>query len=244
MSGRRRNGKGDARPPTRGRRTEAKIRVRRAKGRKASSVRWLQRQLNDPYVLEARRLGLRSRAAFKLIEIDERFGILDGVRRVVDLGAAPGGWTQVLAERLDAGARIVAVDILEMEPIAGVEILRRDFLEEGADTELIARLAGGADLVLSDMAAPTTGHRQTDHLRTMALAEAAHDFARRVLVPGGRFVAKVYRGGADAALLTRIRRDFARVRHWKPPASRPESVETYLIAQGFRGGPPEDDARA
>ncbi len=238
MSGRRRGGG----PPLsgRGRRTEAKVRVRRARGRKASSVRWLQRQLNDPYVLEARRLGLRSRAAFKLIEIDEKFHVLKDKRRVVDLGAAPGGWTQVLSGRLALRARIVAVDILEMEPLAGVEILRRDFLAEGADEELIARLGGRADLVLSDMAAPTTGHQQTDHLRTMALAEAAYDFARRVLVPGGDFVTKVYRGGADARLLAGVRRDFARVRHWKPPASRSESVETYLIAQGFRGDPNDE----
>lgn len=243
MSGRRR-GKGEGSRLTRGRRTEAKIRVRRARGRKASSVRWLQRQLNDPYVLEARRLGLRSRAAFKLIEIDEKFGILKGVRRVIDLGAAPGGWAQLLRERLGSGAKIIAVDMLEMEPLAGVEILQRDFLAEGVDEELTARLGGRADLVLSDMAAPTTGHQQTDHLRTMALAAAAHDFARRVLVPGGTMVIKVYRGGADTRLLTRIRHDFARVRHWKPPASRSESVETYLIAQDFRAKTPAETTPA
>ena len=231
MSGGRKKG---GRLPTR--RGGAPPRLKKSRKRKASSTRWLQRQLSDPYVAEARRRGYRSRAAFKLAEIDDRFGLLARARRAVDLGAAPGGWSQVLRERMGAGAQIVAVDLLEMDPLPGVTILRGDFLEEETEAALRAALGGErADVVVSDMAAPTTGHRPTDHLRTLALAEAAFAFARTVLAEGGAFVTKIYQGGAEGDLLAAIKRDFGKVRHWKPPASRPESVETYLIARGFRG---------
>ncbi|RMF74573.1 MAG: RlmE family RNA methyltransferase [Alphaproteobacteria bacterium] len=234
MSGGRRKG-----PRLPARRPGAAPRLKKSRKRKASSTRWLQRQLSDPYVLEARRRGYRSRAAFKLAEIDDRFHLLAGARRAVDLGAAPGGWSQVLRERMSRPAQIVAVDILEMDPIPGVTILRGDFLEAGTEEAVRAALEGHpADLVVSDMAAPTTGHRATDHLRTLALAEAAYAFARTVLAEGGAFVTKIYQGGAEGDLLAAIKRDFGKVRHWKPPASRPESVETYLIARAFRR-PPE-----
>lgn len=225
-----------ARPPGKGPRGRAglKVRVRSARGRTTSSTRWLQRQLNDPYVAEAKRQGYRSRAAFKLLELDQKYGLLKGARRVVDLGAAPGGWTQVLAKRLGPQASIVGIDYLDMEPVPGADLLKLDFLDAEAPEALKARLGGPADLVLSDMAAPTTGHRATDHLRTMALCEAALDFAVDVLAPGGAFVAKVLRGGTDAALLDRMKAHFEQVRHAKPPSSRAESVEWYVIAQGFR----------
>lgn len=228
-----------ARPPgdPRGRRRGAKVRVKTARGRKLGSTRWLQRQLNDPYVAEAKRRGYRSRAAFKLIELDEKHRFLNGARRVVDLGAAPGGWTQVLAERLSPGVTIVAVDYLAMEPVAGAQIVALDFLSPEAPEALKAALGGPADLVLSDMAAPTTGHKQTDHLRTMALLEAAIDFADDVMAPGGTFLAKVLRGGAEGELLTRLKQRFEKVRHAKPPASRPESVEWYVLARGFKPVP-------
>ncbi|GAK34056.1 RlmE family RNA methyltransferase [Iodidimonas nitroreducens] len=231
-----------ARPPAksgpRGR-SALKVRVRTARGRKLSSTRWLQRQLNDPYVEEARRQGFRSRAAFKLLELDEKFGLLKGVQRVVDLGAAPGGWTQVLAQRHAKSGwkdtKIVGIDILPMEPITGAELIEMDFLDPDAPDRLKALLNGEAQLVLSDMAAPTTGHKQTDHLRTMGLCEAALDFAMDVLADGGVFVAKVLRGGTEGELLQRMKENFAKVRHSKPPASRPESVEWYVIATGFQG---------
>ncbi len=235
-------------PPARGSqggRRRSRVRVRTARGRRLSSTRWLERQLNDPYVSEARRLGYRSRAAFKLIELDEKYGLLKGVRRAVDLGAAPGGWTQVLVQKLKPGARIVAVDIAEYEPITGADCLQLDFLMPSAPERIAEALGGAADLVLSDMAAPTTGHRQTDHLRTMALCEAAFVFAREVLAPGGAFVAKVLEGGTSGDLLAEMKRYFRRVRHAKPPASRPESVEWYVVAQGFlgEGGKAGDGAR-
>lgn len=215
------------------------VRVKTARKRSHSSTQWLERQLNDPYVAEAKRLGYRSRAAFKLIQLDEKFRLLAPGRRVVDLGAAPGGWTQIAVERVKpeaTGAKVVGLDILPMEPIAGATLLEADFLDPEAPERLRAALGGGADLVLSDMAAPTTGHPGTDHLRIMALAETAYDFAAEVLAPGGAFVCKLFQGGADRVLLDRLKRDFAGVRHAKPPASRPESSETYVVAQGFRGG--------
>lgn len=208
------------------------VRVKSARGRSASSTRWLERQLNDPYVRAAKAKGYRSRAAFKLIELDEKFHFLKKGARILDLGAAPGGWSQVAAAR---GAKIVATDILEMEPIAGVEFIRADFLDPETPDRLKAALGGPADLVLSDMAAPTTGHRATDHIRTVALLEAALDIASEVLKPGGAFIGKVFQGGATGELLARIKKEFASVKHVKPPASRAESVELYLVAQGFKG---------
>lgn len=212
-------------------------RVRTARGRRASSTRWLERQLNDPYVAEAKARGFRSRAAFKLLQLDEKTALLKGARRIVDLGAAPGGWTQVALQKAVPGARVVAIDYLEMAPLAGAEILQLDFLDETAPERLKAALDGPADLVLSDMAAPTTGHAKTDHLRVMALAEAALDFALEVLSPGGGFVAKVFQGGSERELLQRLKRNFRSVRHVKPPASRAESSELYVVAQDFHGRP-------
>ena len=210
------------------------------KKRKPSSQRWLQRHLSDPYVAEARRQGYRSRAAFKLIELDERHRLLKAGMRVVDLGAAPGGWTEVATKRVRTGTpqggRVLAVDLLPMDPISGATILAGDFLDEKVAERLKDELAGPADIVLSDMAAPATGHPGTDHLRIMALAEAAFAFAREVLAPGGTFVCKVFQGGTEAMLLKEIKECFAAVRHAKPPSSRPESAETYLIATNFRGG--------
>jgi 23S rRNA (uridine2552-2'-O)-methyltransferase len=214
------------------------VRVKTAKQRSASSTAWLSRQLNDPYVAEAKRLGYRSRAAFKLIEVDDRFHVLKRGARVVDLGAAPGGWTQVAAKRIGAEegrGKLVAADILAMEPVAGAAVLQLDFLDAAAPPRIIAELGGQADAVLSDMAAPTTGHAATDHLRIVALAETAYDFAQEVLAPGGAFIAKVFQGGAEGALLAALKRDFATVRHAKPPASRGESAEVYVVALGFKG---------
>ena len=215
------------------------VRVRAKKGRTASQVRWLERQLNDPYVAEAQRRGYRSRAAFKLEQLDDKLRLLRPGLRVVDLGAAPGGWTQVAVARTRAGApgggKVVAIDILEMGPVAGAEVLQLDFLAHDAPAKIRAALGGRADLVLSDMAPPTTGHRATDHMRIMALAETAAAFALEVLAPGGSFVAKVWQGGAERRLLDQIKRAFAKVRHVKPPASRAESSELYVVATGFRG---------
>ena len=215
------------------------VRVKTAKRRKASSTRWLERQLNDPYVARAQDEGYRARSAYKLIEIDDRFHLLGPGKRVVDLGAAPGGWSQVAAARTrstDADPLVVAIDYLDMDPVAGVAFLKRDFLDDDAPAALRAALGGHpADVVLSDMAAPTTGHRQTDHFRTMYLCETAADFAATVLKPGGHFVAKVFRGGTEGELLARLKRDFASLHHVKPPASRAQSVELYLVALGFRG---------
>jgi 23S rRNA (uridine2552-2'-O)-methyltransferase len=232
-----------ARKPSHGARRGMAVRVKTAKQRTPSSAAWLARQLNDPYVAEAKRLGYRSRAAFKLIELDERFHLLKRGARIVDLGAAPGGWTQIAAQRVGAEAgrgkegrgKLVAADILPMEPVPGALVLQQDFLDEKAPGEIIAALGGAADLVLSDMAAPATGHAATDHLRIVALAEAAYEFAKEVLAPGGAFVAKVFQGGAEGDLLASLKRDFTTVRHAKPPASRTESAEVYVIAQGFRG---------
>jgi 23S rRNA (uridine2552-2'-O)-methyltransferase len=211
------------------------LRVRvRSKGLKASSTRWLARQLNDPYVAEAKAKGYRSRAAFKLIELDDKFHFLKSGARVLDLGAAPGGWSQVARARVGAKGSVVAADILEMEPLAGVEVLKLDMMAEEAPATIRAALAGPADVVLSDMAAPTTGHRATDHLRTTALFEAGLELASEVLTPGGTFVGKVFQGGAAPELLTRLKKSFRDVRHVKPPASRAESVELYLVAMGFR----------
>lgn len=210
-------------------------RLRTAKGRKPSSVRWLRRQINDPYVAEARARGYPSRAAFKLIELDQRFHILGPGRRVVDLGSAPGGWTRVAVERVGSRGRVVAIDLAEMDPVPGATVLRHDFLDADAPGLIAAALEGPADVVLSDMASPATGHAATDHLRVMALAEAALDFACGVLALGGAFVAKVYQGGTEHRLLADMKRRFKTVKHAKPPASRPQSAETYVVALGFRG---------
>jgi 23S rRNA (uridine2552-2'-O)-methyltransferase len=227
-----------ARKQSHGARRGMVVRVKTAKKRSVSSAAWLARQLNDPYVAEAKRLGYRSRAAFKLIELDERFHLLKRGARIVDLGAAPGGWTQIAAQKIDAEGgkgKLVAADILAMEAIPGATVLQQDFLDEKAPAEIIAALGGQADLVLSDMAAPTTGHAQTDHLRIVALAEAAYEFAKEVLAQGGAFVAKVFQGGAEGELFASLKRDFTTLRHAKPPASRAESAEVYVVAQGYRG---------
>jgi 23S rRNA (uridine2552-2'-O)-methyltransferase len=208
-------------------------RLRTAKGRKVSSTRWLERQLNDPYVRRAKAENYRSRAAYKLLELDERFGLLKGVKAVVDLGIAPGGWSQVVRRKAPQ-ASIVGVDLLPTDPIEGVSILQLDFMDERAPERLKQALGGQADLVLSDMAANTVGHQQTDHLRTMALVEAGLEFAREVLRPGGAYVAKVLAGGADNQLVAELKRSFATVKHAKPPASRKDSSEWYVVAQGFK----------
>jgi 23S rRNA (uridine2552-2'-O)-methyltransferase len=214
-----------------------KVRVKSGKRRSLSSKLWLERQLNDPYVTRARHEGYRSRAAFKLVEIDDKAHFLRKDARVIDLGAAPGGWSQVAARRVDSPqrGRVVAIDVLAMEPIAGVEFAQLDFLHPGAPEKLKAMLGGPADVVLSDMAANATGHARTDHLKIMALVEAAAEFSRVVLHPGGTFLAKVLQGGTEGTLLAALRRDFAKVGHVKPPASRADSAELYLLASGFRG---------
>ncbi|HZB93396.1 MAG TPA: RlmE family RNA methyltransferase [Stellaceae bacterium] len=214
------------------------MRVKTAGKRKPSSTEWLRRQLNDPYVAEAKRLGYRSRAAFKLQQLDDRFHVLKPGTRVVDLGAAPGGWTQIAVERVKAEqgrGRVIGIDLLPMEGVPGALLLQGDFLAEDAPERLRQALGGSADVVLSDMAAPTTGHAATDHLRVIALAEAAYAFAREVLAPGGSFIAKVFQGGTERELLAALKHDFASLRHAKPPASRSESAEVYVVAQGFRG---------
>ena len=217
-------------------------RLRKAKGRKASSTRWLRRQLADGYVAEARDRGLRSRSAFKLIELDDRFRFLKPGMRVVDLGAAPGGWTIVAAERVNAagankGKRgaVVGIDVSETDPVPGATLIHHDFLDAEAPKLLKDALGSAADVVLSDMAAPATGHAATDHLRVIALLEAAFDFACGVLAPGGVFVGKAFKGGTEKDLLAAIKKRFKTVRHAKPPASRKESAETYVVALGFRG---------
>jgi 23S rRNA (uridine2552-2'-O)-methyltransferase len=225
---------------------ELQQRVRTARGRKLSSTLWLERQLNDPFVHAARREGYRSRAAYKLIGIDDRERFLRPGVRVVDLGAAPGGWTQVAVVRVNAlgrpgkaQGRVIGIDLQAVEPIPGAELMQLDFLDAGADEAVKAALDGQADVVLSDMAAPASGHRKTDHIRVMALAEAAAAFATDVLAPGGAFAAKVLQGGTEGTLLARLRQRFGRVAHLKPPASRPDSAEIYVVATGFR---PEPDA--
>lgn len=235
--GGRRSGGGRSDPLAGGRKLHTK--VRSARRRKTSSTRWLQRQLNDPYVLAAKRDGYRSRAAYKLIQLDDKFAFLGKGKRVVDLGAAPGGWTQIAVDRVKAGqpggGKVVGIDLLEMEPVENATLLTMDFLDEAAPEVLKEALDGPADVVLSDMAAATTGHQQTDHLRIVNLLEVALMFAEEVLVPGGCFVAKVFRGGAEDELLKRMRRVFRTVKHFKPPASRKESPETYVVAMGYRG---------
>ena len=214
------------------------MRVKTARGRTVSSQRWLQRQLNDPYVAEAKKRGYRSRAAFKLLQLDDQFRFLKPGARIVDLGAAPGGWTQVAVERVKpkSGAGVViGIDITPVEPVAGATVLAKDFYDDDAPAVLQGLLGGPADVVLSDMAASATGDTQVDHLRIMALAETAHAFARQVLKPGGTFVAKVLRGGTERTLLDRLRHDFAKVRHVKPEASRADSAEMYVVGTGFRG---------
>ena len=239
---------GEGKGSGRGRR-ELRVRVKTAKGRKLSSTRWLERQLNDPYVARARAEGRRSRAAFKLIEIDDRFRLLKPGARVVDLGAAPGGWTQVAVERVNAlgdqkgraVGRVLGIDLAPVEAIPGAELHELDFLAEGADAAVEGWLGGRADVVLSDMAAPSSGHPRTDALRIAALVEAAADFAMDGLDPGGAFVAKVLAGGAEPRIVAWLNRGFAKVVHVKPPASRKDSSEKYLVATGFRGRP---EARA
>lgn len=232
--------------PLRGSRSKA-VRVRAKAGRSASSQRWLTRQLNDPYVAAARREGYRSRAAYKLAELDDRFRFLRRGAAVVDLGAAPGGWTQVAVDRVGAATgapgdrqtgKVVGIDLLPVDPVPGAVLLQGDFLAEDAPDRLKEALGGPADVVLSDMAASATGHAATDHLRIMGLLEAAVDFAAEVLAPGGAFVGKVLQGGTEASLLARLKRDFAQVRHAKPPASRKDSAELYIVATGFRGRQP------
>jgi 23S rRNA (uridine2552-2'-O)-methyltransferase len=216
---------------------ELKVRVKTGKGRKLSSKLWLDRQLNDPYVARAKREGMRSRAAYKLSEIDDKAHFLKKGSRVVDLGAAPGGWSQVAAKRVNAPkqGRVIAIDLLEIDPLPGVEFTQLDFLDPSAPDQLKAMLGGLADVVLSDMAANATGHRKTDHIKIVALVEAAYEFAREVLAPGGTFLAKVLQGGTEASLLGPLKRDFTTVKHIKPSASRSDSAELYLLALGFRG---------
>jgi 23S rRNA (uridine2552-2'-O)-methyltransferase len=218
-------------PPSRG----LSVSVKTAKSRSAASARWLSRQLNDPYVTAARQQGWRSRAAFKLIELDDRFHLISRGARVLDLGAAPGGWTQVAVKR--GAASVLAVDLLPIDPIHGATILQADFADPAMPERLMAALGGQADLVMSDMAPNTTGHAATDHVRIVALAEMAVDFALQVLSPGGNFVAKVFQGGSERSVLDTLKRHFVQVRHAKPPASRKESSELYVVALGFKGRP-------
>ena len=246
MTQRRQGGrKGTAKRP--GKRSETKnmsgrgltVRVKSARGRTAGSTRWLQRQLNDPYVARARAEGYRSRAAYKLLELDDKFGFLKPGLKVVDLGAAPGGWTQVAVARVKADTPgqgvVVAIDINEWEEVSGASCLTLDFLEAAAPEKLKSHLKGPANVVMSDMASPATGHRPTDHLRIMGLAEAAWDFAADVLAPGGVFICKVLQGGTEGELLSEIKKRCETVRHAKPPASRQDSAEVYLVASGFKG---------
>jgi len=217
-----------------------RTRVKTSRGRTSSSNRWLERQLNDPYVRRAKADGYRSRAAYKLLELDERFGLLKGVKSVIDLGIAPGGWSQVVRRRVPA-AKVAGIDLLPTDPIEGVTILEMDFMDEKAPGLLRDALGGPADLVLSDMAANTVGHPQTDHLRTMGLVETGLAFAVELLRPGGAFVAKVLAGGADSNLVAELKRHFATVKHAKPPASRKDSSEWYVVAQGFKGQAEADE---
>ena len=227
---------------------QLKIRVKSTKKRTLASRRWLERQLNDPYVAAAQREGWRSRAAYKLMELDDKLNFLKPGHRVIDLGAAPGGWSQLAADRvksteiLGEQGQVIAIDISEMEAIPGVVILHLDFMADEAPLRLISLLRGGrADVVLTDMAAPASGHTRTDHMRIMGLAEAAGAFAAEILAPGGVFVAKVLQGGTERELLNQLKRDFASVKHVKPPASRADSAELYVVATGFRGGAATDE---
>ncbi len=216
--------------------TPGRQKVRRSAKRTPSSKAWLERQLNDPYVAQAKKDGFRSRAAYKLVEIDDRYRLFGPGAKVVDLGAAPGGWSQIAAGRVGARGKVVAIDLLDMDPLPAVDFARLDFMDERAPDHLRERLGGPADVVMSDMASNATGHRRTDHLRIMGLAEAAASFAREVLAPKGAFLAKVLQGGTEGTLLADLKRDFAVVRHVKPAASRPDSAELYVLATGFRGG--------
>ena len=226
-------------PPVGGNRTGRKLGQKVKKGKlKASSRRWLERHINDPYVQRAKLEGYRARAAFKLLEIDEKHNILNGARRIIDLGAAPGSWSQIAAkvtDSTDADPRVAAIDFLEMDPLPGVHILQMDFLEPDAPQKLIDAVGGTPNLVISDMAAPTTGHRQTDHIRTMHLCEVAAHFAIEVLAEGGHFLAKTFQGGTERELLNLLKQNFKQVIHVKPGASRAESVEMFLLAKGFKG---------
>lgn len=232
--------------PPAGNRTGRKIGQKVKKGKlKASSRRWIERHINDPYVQRARLEGYRARAVFKLLEIDEKHAILAGAKRIIDLGAAPGSWSQIAAKvtgSTDADPRVAAIDFLEMDPLPGVRIFQMDFLEPDAPRQLIEAVGGTPDLVMSDMAAPTTGHRQTDHLRTMHLCEVAAHFAVEVLGEGGHFLAKTFQGGTEHGLLTMLKQNFRQVIHVKPAASRAESVEMFLLAKGFKGRRPEHAA--
>lgn len=242
-------GSGGITGPTGGQR-QLHVRVKTARKRSTSSARWLERQLNDPYVAAAKREGMRSRAAYKLLEIDDKHRILRPGQRVVDLGAAPGGWSQIAADRVkalegngDKRGQVVAIDYLDVEPLPGVDFVRMDFTDEDAEERLKAMLRdGAADVVMSDMAAPTVGHTRTDHLRIMGLAEAAAYFACDVLSPGGVFLCKVFQGGAERDLLDLLKRNFKTVRHIKPPASRSDSAELYVLATGFRGEKTEEES--
>lgn len=225
------SGHDQARPSGRG----LTVRVKTAGKRSQSSTRWLQRQLNDPYVAEAKKQGYRSRAAFKLLQLDDKFHFLKPGARVIDLGAAPGGWCQVAVDRVGERGKVIGIDLLAMDPIPGADLIQMDFMSDEAPRELKRRLDGLADVVLSDMAASSTGHARTDHLKIMALAETAYDFAKDVLAKGGVFICKVLQGGATGELLTQLKRDFAEVNHVKPPASRSDSAEIYVVALGFRG---------
>ncbi|KNG95524.1 RlmE family RNA methyltransferase [Pseudaestuariivita atlantica] len=228
---------------------DLKVKVKTARGRKLSSTRWLQRQLNDPYVKRAKADGYRGRAAYKILELDDKYRFLVPGARVVDLGCAPGGWCQVAVPRINAlglkpgkaQGRIIGIDLQEVEPIPGAELHVLDFLEDGADEKVKDWLGGPADVVMSDMAAASSGHKQTDHLRIVALCEAAAEFAMDVLEPGGTFVAKVLQGGAEASLQTLLKQRFAKVANVKPPASRSDSSEKFVVAQGFRPPEPVED---
>ncbi len=217
----------------------ATVRVKTARRRKNSSTRWLERQLNDPYVVEAKRRGFRSRAAFKILDLDEKYGLFKPGMAVVDLGCAPGGWTQIAVDSVKAGkeggGKVVGVDLLETEQVAGATIFQADFMDDDTPDRLKALLGGPADAVISDMAANTTGHSQTDHIRIIALAETALEFAFEVLAPDGFFIAKVFSGGAEAGLLSRLKANFRKVAHFKPLSSRKESAETYVVAIGYKG---------
>ncbi len=217
-----------------GSRHNLSVKLKTGKYKKKSSNQWLLRQLNDPYVAEAKRQGYRSRAAFKLIQLDEKYHFLGKGKTIVDLGCAPGGWTQIAVERNKGSGKVVGIDILETEPIAGAELICQDFTSVDAPDKLKALLRGEADIVMSDMAANTTGHQQTDHLRTIGLVEAAYEFAKEVLAEGGIFIAKVFQGGAEGTLLAEAKQNFAKVAHFKPAASRKESPETYLVAVGYK----------
>lgn len=233
MTGKKKGPTNPGLPKTSGRKLH--VRVKTARGRTTGQVAWLERQLNDPYVKEAKARGYRSRAAFKLIELDDKHRLIRRGGRIVDLGAAPGGWTQVAVERAGAGAQVVGIDITPMEPIPGAVTMQLDFLAEDAPDRLKAVLGGEADAVISDMAAPATGHRDTDHMKIMALCELALDFAQDVLRTGGAFVCKVQRGGTEGELLKMMKTSFRDVKHVKPPASRADSAEMYVVATGFRG---------